>query len=123
MALILAFCARLGPFAAFIHESPIAHHNFKEHAPERPAFPQYHFSTGMQIVLFNHFRRRLARLRDEIINRQGAADLGAIGLVAHGKGELVLVGGFRRRDADGGGRDDRAPKKLLMIRVAGHHCS
>jgi hypothetical protein len=41
------------------------------------------------------------------------------------KGDLVLVGRFRRLDADGGGRDDRAPeewcsqkeRKTLRIRL------
>ena len=33
-------------------------------------------------------------------------------LRSHSKGELVLAGRFRRRDADGGGRDDRAPLRI-----------
>ena len=36
----------------------------------------------------------------------------AMCLRSHPKGELVLAGRFRRRDADGGGRDDRAPLKI-----------
>ena len=35
-----------------------------------------------------------------------------MGLLTQRKGGPVSVGGFRRRDADGGGRDDRAPKKV-----------
>jgi hypothetical protein len=37
-------------------------------------------------------------------------------LRSHPKGELVLAGRFRRRDADGGGRDDRAPLKIANDR-------
>ena len=29
-------------------------------------------------------------------------------------GGVVSEEGFRRRDADGGGRDDRAPRKLMI---------
>jgi len=36
----------------------------------------------------------------------------AICLLIHPKGGPVSVGGFRRRDADGCGRDDRAPKEI-----------
>ena len=36
----------------------------------------------------------------------------AMCLRSHPKGELVLAGRFRRRDADGGGRDDRVPLKI-----------
>src|SRR5208283_2188235 len=42
----------------------------------------------------------------------------AMCLEIHQKGEPVSDDWFRRRDADGCGRDDRAPKKSLMIRVA-----
>ena len=35
-----------------------------------------------------------------------------MGLLTQRKGGPVSVGGFRRRDADGGGRDDRAPQEV-----------
>jgi len=36
----------------------------------------------------------------------------AMRLVTHRKGGPVSLRGFRRRDADGGGRDDRAPQEV-----------
>ena len=97
---------RRGMGAAWTGKAGAARNSLLQYPTERRVG-----ARGLHDLRGNHGPCRTGALTGRVV-QQAVKGLSALPGERSGKNERVADGRFRRRDADGGGRDDRAPKPV-----------